>query len=72
MPLVPYLAGMVGEGAFTWSAVVTFATLFGVGATRTAVTVDRWWWAGLEMLVLGLVVAAAAYVAGAVIAAVLA
>ena len=36
----------------------------------TRVTVDRWWAAGLEMLVLGLVVAAAAYGAGALIASV--
>jgi len=44
--------------------------LFAVGAARTMVTVDRWWIAGLEMLSLGAIVAATAYGAGAVIAAV--
>jgi hypothetical protein len=33
------------------------------------VTVDRWWSAGLEMLALGVVVAAAAYASGAGVAA---
>jgi VIT1/CCC1 family predicted Fe2+/Mn2+ transporter len=58
------------ERGLTWSAVATLTALFAVGAARTSVTVDRWWAAGLEMLVLGLVVAAAAYGAGALIAAV--
>ena len=49
----------------------TLTALFAVGAARTTVTVGRWWAAGLEMLALGLVVAAAAYGAGAAIAAVL-
>ena len=33
--------------------------LFLVGAARGAVTADRWWKAGAEMLALGVVVAAA-------------
>jgi hypothetical protein len=45
--------------------------LFGVGAVRAAVTLDRWWWTWLETLALGAVVALAAYGAGAVIATVL-
>jgi VIT1/CCC1 family predicted Fe2+/Mn2+ transporter len=47
-----------------WSTVLTFAALFLLGASRALVTVDRWWRAGLETLVLGAVVAIAAYGAG--------
>ena len=51
------------------SVLLTFVTLFAVGASRAAVTVSRWWVAGIEMLALGVAVALAAYVSGAVVAA---
>jgi VIT1/CCC1 family predicted Fe2+/Mn2+ transporter len=70
VPLVPYVLPALREHGLAWSAVATLTALFAVGAARTSVTVDRWWAAGLEMLVLGLVVAAAAYGAGALIASV--
>ena len=70
VPLVPYVLPPLREQGLAWSAVATLTALFAVGAARTSVTVDRWWAAGLEMLVLGLVVAAAAYGAGALIASV--
>ena len=70
LPLVPYVLPEFREEEFFWSIVSTFVALFAVGAARTMVTVDRWWIAGLEMLSLGAIVAATAYVAGAVIAAV--
>jgi VIT1/CCC1 family predicted Fe2+/Mn2+ transporter len=69
VPLVPYVVPALREEEFTWSIVSTLAALFAVGAARTMVTADRWWIAGLEMLLLGAIVAAAAYGAGAVIAA---
>ena len=50
------------------SCAVTLAILFGVGAARAMVTADRWWWSGLEMLLLGVAVAAAAYGSGALVA----
>jgi VIT1/CCC1 family predicted Fe2+/Mn2+ transporter len=53
---------------FAWSAVLTLASLFAVGAARSLVTADRWWLAGLEMLALGTLVAVAAYAAAALIA----
>jgi VIT1/CCC1 family predicted Fe2+/Mn2+ transporter len=68
LPLVPYLLGAAESNRFGWSVAATLAALFGVGAARTSVTTDRWWTAGLEMLVLGMVVAAAAYGTGALIA----
>ena len=68
MPLAPYGIA-AGDGArFLSSIVLTLLTLFLVGASRAIVTSDRWWSAGLEMLVLGIVVAAVAYGSGAVIA----
>jgi len=70
VPLVPYVLPPFREEEFSWSIVSTFVALFVVGAARTMVTVDRWWIAGLEMLSLGAIVAATAYGAGAVIAAV--
>ncbi len=72
VPLAPYVLPAFRGQEFSWSIMSTLASLFAVGAARTMVTVDRWWTAGLEMLLLGAVVAAAAYGAGAVIASVVA
>ena len=42
VPLLPYvLAGI--EGQVYWSTALTFLALFGLGASRALVTVDRWW-----------------------------
>ena len=67
LPLLPYLASSASSDRFFWSCVLTLAALFGVGASRSAVTTDRWWNAGLEMLILGGVVAVAAYGSGALV-----
>src|SRR5262245_5207022 len=63
VPLVPYLVAGA-EGRLFWSTVLTFVSLFALGASRALVTVDRWWRSGLETLALGAVVALAAYGAG--------
>ena len=65
MPLVPYAAGASEDLRFAISGAVTFGTLFAVGASRAAITTVRWWSGGMEMLILGLTVAAAAYGSGA-------
>jgi VIT1/CCC1 family predicted Fe2+/Mn2+ transporter len=70
VPLLPYVTPIAHDDRFARSTVLTMATLFAVGAIRASVTLDRWWWTGLETLGLGAVVALAAYGAGAVIAAV--
>jgi VIT1/CCC1 family predicted Fe2+/Mn2+ transporter len=44
--------------------------MFAVGASRALIANVRWWRAGLEMLLLGALVAALAYGSGAVVAAV--
>ena len=67
IPLLPYVMSV---GSLAQSTLFTFAALFAVGALRSAVTVDRWWIAGLEMLGLGAIVAASAYGCGAIIGAI--
>ena len=67
VPLTPYLLPTASDTRFIWSAVLTFGSLFAVGAARSTVTEDRWWATGLEMLILGMAVAAAAYGAGALV-----
>jgi VIT1/CCC1 family predicted Fe2+/Mn2+ transporter len=71
VPLLPYVMGAAGTSRFVLSVALTMAALFLVGALRSLVTVDRWWTAGLEMLLLGVVVAAAAYGSGALVAGVI-
>ena len=65
MPLVPYAAGASEDLRFAVSGGLTLGTLFAVGASRAAITAVRWWSGGIEMLCLGLAVAAAAYGSGA-------
>jgi vacuolar iron transporter family protein len=68
VPLVPYGFPAHGIDRFALSVILTFLALFAVGASRAAVTADRWWSAGLEMLLLGVAVAGAAYGSGALVA----
>ena len=70
VPLVPYMLPAANDRRLLWSSVFTMASLFGVGVARAAVTRDRWWRTGLEMLMLGGIVAVAAYAAGASVAAI--
>ena len=65
IPLLPFVLGAPVHPGLAWSVTLTFLMLFIVGALRGLVTVDRWWVAGLEMLLLGVAVAIAAYGAGA-------
>lgn len=68
VPLAPFAVGFVEHG-FVWSVALTFLTMFVVGALRGLVTIERWWMAGIEMLLLGMAVALAAYGSGLVVAA---
>jgi vacuolar iron transporter family protein len=63
IPLVPYVIPGLGH-RLVWSSAATFLALFLLGAARAVVTVDRWWRSGLETLLLGALVAGAAYGAG--------
>ena len=71
LPLMPHVLGAPAAWRFGASVMLTFTALFVVGALRALVTVDRWWSAGLEMLLLGVLVAATAYGSGALVAALL-
>jgi vacuolar iron transporter family protein len=67
LPLIPFVFGEPDFG-FELSVSFTLAALFAIGAARSLVTADRWWIAGLEMLLLGALVAGAAYGSGALVA----
>ena len=68
VPLLPYLARLDAGDAVAWSVALTLSTMFGLGAARGFATDETWWKAGLESLIMGSVVAAAAYGAGAAVA----
>ncbi len=67
IPLVPYLVPGL-DHRFLISTLAALAAQFTVGALRSAVTASRWWVSGLEMLILGVIVAVVAYATGAGIA----
>jgi VIT1/CCC1 family predicted Fe2+/Mn2+ transporter len=71
LPLLPYLVSDLPGDRFTWSIAATLIALFAVGALRSLIAGVRWWAAGLEMSVLGGVVALAAFWSGALVAALL-
>ena len=64
IPLFPYVIRISPPGQLIASTGATFTTLFLLGALRALVTKDRWWLTGLETLLLGAIVAGAAYGAG--------
>jgi VIT1/CCC1 family predicted Fe2+/Mn2+ transporter len=68
VPLVPYVMRTPADWRFTAALTATMAALFVVGSMRAAVTEDRWWKSGVEMLGLGAAVALVAYYAGLLIA----
>jgi VIT1/CCC1 family predicted Fe2+/Mn2+ transporter len=70
IPLLPYLLQRHASDQLMASTSATFATLFLLGALRAFITKDRWWRSGLETLLLGAVVAGAAYGAGRLVVAV--
>lgn len=67
VPLLPYVL-VVPEDRFPVAIAATLVTLFVVGALRSAVTLLRWWTAGLEMLAVGATAAAVAYGVGYLLA----
>ena len=68
IPLVPFVLPEVWGHRVAWSTAMTLLALFGIGAARATLTLERWWLAGLETLSLGALVAAAAYGASALVA----
>jgi VIT1/CCC1 family predicted Fe2+/Mn2+ transporter len=68
VPLLPFLVPIGSSRRPVTSAALTFACLFLIGVGRAAVTRERWWKSGIETLLIGVVVAAAAYGAGLLVA----
>jgi VIT1/CCC1 family predicted Fe2+/Mn2+ transporter len=64
VPLLPFLFGMELGSAFWASMLLAAATLFLIGALRTGVTQQAWWRSGVEMLLVGALAGAAAYLVG--------
>jgi VIT1/CCC1 family predicted Fe2+/Mn2+ transporter len=69
VPLTPYMVVPLRVDRFAASFALTMLALFTIGALRATISQVRWWRAGLEMLVLGTVVAAAAFMSGSAVAA---
>lgn len=69
VPLVPYALPGFGETRLAASAAFTLLAMFLLGALRARVTREQWWKSALETVGLGTVVAATAYGAGALVAA---
>jgi len=70
VPLLPYMMPVAEGRRLSWSVLLTMASLFSVGVARAAVTRDRWWRTGFEMLLLGGIVAVVAFGAGALVVAI--
>ena len=67
VPLLPYVVSGLPTNLFATSTCLSLGVLFVVGAARASVGTGSWWANGLEMLVLGVIVGAVAYYAGAVV-----
>ena len=67
VPLTPYVFSGIAADRFLWSAILSLAVLFAVGAARARVGTGSWWTNGLEMLGLGVLVGAIAYGSGVVV-----
>ncbi|MDD5110079.1 MAG: VIT1/CCC1 transporter family protein [Patescibacteria group bacterium] len=64
IPILPYFVGLNGTRALWSSALLTAGSLFAVGASRSAITVQKWYWGGVQMLLVGGSAAAVAYLVG--------
>ena len=64
LPLLPFLIGWHGPAAVMGSVAITGVALFSVGASRSAITIQKWYWGGLQMLLVGGTAAAVAFLVG--------
>ncbi len=71
LPLIPYLFGVSSHLQFRVSIIATAVSLFAVGASRSAVTSQKWFRSGIEMLLVGGIASGAAYAIGAFIKSIL-
>jgi VIT1/CCC1 family predicted Fe2+/Mn2+ transporter len=71
VPLIPYVLPIAHAQRTGWSTTFTLLAMFLLGIARARVTLEVWWKSAVETLLLGIVVAAAAYGAGALVAAII-
>lgn len=72
IPLLPYAFPGTSSARLTVSTGLTLAAMFALGVVRAGITREPWWRSSLETVGLGAVVAATAYAAGALAAALIA
>lgn len=70
VPLLPYMWPGTTGSRLTASGVLTLMAMFVLGAVRASITREPWWRSSFETVGLGTVVAATAYGAGALAAAI--
>lgn len=63
VPVLPFF-WLHGNTAVIWAAVVSIIAHFLVGAAKSLVTLRKWWSAGLEMTLAGIIVGGFTYTAG--------
>lgn len=63
VPVLPFF-WLHGSTAVIWAAVVSIIAHFLVGAAKSLVTLRKWWSAGLEMTLAGIIVGGCTYSAG--------
>lgn len=63
VPVLPFF-WLHGTPAVIWAAIVSLVAHFLVGAAKSLVTLRKWWSAGLEMTLAGVIVGGATYLAG--------
>jgi VIT1/CCC1 family predicted Fe2+/Mn2+ transporter/rubrerythrin len=63
VPVLPFF-WLHGTTAVIWAAIVSLVAHFLVGAAKSLVTLRKWWSAGLEMTVAGVIVGGATFLAG--------
>jgi VIT1/CCC1 family predicted Fe2+/Mn2+ transporter len=63
LPLIPFFF-LTGFPAVVWSGIVSLAAHFGIGAAKTIVTGRSWFASGMEMTVVGIIMAVVTYAIG--------
>lgn len=62
--VIEYIDASILGDPFAWSTVLTAIAFFCVGAIKSRVVSDRWYWSGLETLIVGSAAASLAYFVG--------
>lgn len=63
IPIIPFLFAS-GLPAMIWAFVISLAAHFVLGSSKSLFTARSWWFSGLEMTVLGVIVGVVTYLVG--------